>query len=212
MSEKPDLLSGITFPTLPQQARSKKKRQAILDAALSLFGQRGYENTSISDIAEAAEVAVGGFYQFFASKRQVLLVLVDHLLEQFDQLFGAPDLTAPLAQLIESVVRNGLSLDRQYAGAYRAWREASLTDAEIKALNERVEAWLTARTSLLIQFVKSFPGARPDIDAEATAHIFTALFLSLAQEEAAANEDTIKALTAIVHHALLRDSDESANS
>src|SRR5437764_12820647 len=79
---RPDLLAGQHFPAPPQQERSRRKREALLQSALVLFAERGYEQTSIEDIAHQAGVAVGGFYQHFASKRQILLVLMDRLLQE----------------------------------------------------------------------------------------------------------------------------------
>src|SRR5438132_1312149 len=76
-SARPDLLAGQHLPPPPQQERSRRKRDALLQSALALFAERGYEQTSIEDIAHQAGVAVGGFYQHFTSKRQILLVLMD---------------------------------------------------------------------------------------------------------------------------------------
>src|SRR5207244_387551 len=74
---RPDVLAGQQLPPAPQQERSRRKRDALLQSALALFAERGYEQTSIEDIAHQAGVAVGGFYQHFTSKRQILLVLMD---------------------------------------------------------------------------------------------------------------------------------------
>ncbi len=73
---RPALRAGQRLPPLPQQDRSRRKRAALLAAALALFAERGYEATSIEEIARRAGVAVGSFYQHVASKRQVLLVLI----------------------------------------------------------------------------------------------------------------------------------------
>src|SRR6266496_6831829 len=78
---RPDVLAGQELPPAPQQERSRRKREALLEKALALFAERGYEQTSIEEIARAAEAAVGGFYQHFTSKRQILLVLMDRLLQ-----------------------------------------------------------------------------------------------------------------------------------
>ena len=78
---RPDLLARQQLPPAPQQERSRRKREALLEKALALFAERGYEQTSIEEIAHAAGVAVGGFYQHFTSKRQLLLVLMDRLLQ-----------------------------------------------------------------------------------------------------------------------------------
>ena len=56
---RPDLLAGQQLPPPPQQERSRRIRHALLQSALALFAERGYEDTSIEDIAHQANVAVG---------------------------------------------------------------------------------------------------------------------------------------------------------
>ncbi|MFT3695059.1 MAG: TetR/AcrR family transcriptional regulator [Kofleriaceae bacterium] len=44
------------------------KRRRILDAALSVFAERGYHGTSVPEVAQAAKVATGSLYHYFESK------------------------------------------------------------------------------------------------------------------------------------------------
>nr|BBH94823.1 TetR family transcriptional regulator [Thermogemmatispora argillosa] len=56
--------------------RERKKRllqEAIEQAALTLFRQRGYEQTAIQDIAEAVMISPRTFFRYFPSKEEVLL-------------------------------------------------------------------------------------------------------------------------------------------
>lgn len=65
-------------------------RQRILDTALSLFASKGYENTTMREIAATAECSLGLTYRYFASKDDLLLewylTLVSQLDEQASQL------------------------------------------------------------------------------------------------------------------------------
>ena len=56
-------------------------RERIVQAADDLFYQRGYNQTSFSDIADAAEVPRGNFYYYFKTKDDILKAVVDHRLE-----------------------------------------------------------------------------------------------------------------------------------
>ena len=51
-------------------ADMEKTRQAILDAGLSLLQERGYNATGIQEIATAAGIPKGSFYNYFASKEE----------------------------------------------------------------------------------------------------------------------------------------------
>ncbi len=55
------------------------RKQEIIDTALKLFGEKGYEKTSITDIAKAVGVAQGLCYRYFPSKE----ALFDSAIEQY---------------------------------------------------------------------------------------------------------------------------------
>jgi len=61
----------------PQQARSRRTREQILEAAVTCFETRGYEETTTAEIARRARIAVGTFYLYFKDKRSILLELLD---------------------------------------------------------------------------------------------------------------------------------------
>ncbi len=48
------------------------RRDQILMAAMKLFGAKGYQNTSISDIAQRADLSKGLLYNYFESKEELL--------------------------------------------------------------------------------------------------------------------------------------------
>lgn len=54
----------------------QRSRQRIMDAALELFGSKGYQSTSISMIAKAAGISKGLMYNYFASKQELLEAIV----------------------------------------------------------------------------------------------------------------------------------------
>ena len=81
------------------------RKQEILDTALKLFGENGYEKTSITDIAKAIGVAQGLCYRYFPSKE----ALFDSAIEQYadvlvEQFVGAEkDNHKTLRQIIEDM-------------------------------------------------------------------------------------------------------------
>lgn len=60
----------------------REKREAILAAALTLFGHYGYRRTSIDDIAQEAGIAKGTVYLYFKSKEEIFRALSRQLLDQ----------------------------------------------------------------------------------------------------------------------------------
>lgn len=57
----------------------------IIDAALRLFTQRGYFNTTVPDVARAAQVSVGSIYHHFKDKEDVARALYLDLIERMQQ-------------------------------------------------------------------------------------------------------------------------------
>ncbi len=54
------------------------KREAILEAALALFAERGYHGTSVALIAEKAQVGAGTIYRYFKDKEVLVNTLYQH--------------------------------------------------------------------------------------------------------------------------------------
>jgi AcrR family transcriptional regulator len=67
-----------------QAAQSTGKREAILDAALELFSERGFHGTAVPRVADRARVGAGTLYRYFASKE----ALVNAVYQNAKLMFG----------------------------------------------------------------------------------------------------------------------------
>ena len=56
-----------------KQQRSRERREQILAAATKLFGEKGIDRTSLTDIAATAKVPLSSIYDYFADKRALVL-------------------------------------------------------------------------------------------------------------------------------------------
>jgi AcrR family transcriptional regulator len=56
--------------------KGKRTRAAIIEAAYRLFLCNGYHGTSMRDIAEAAEIALGGIYNYFGTKEEIYMAIL----------------------------------------------------------------------------------------------------------------------------------------
>jgi AcrR family transcriptional regulator len=55
-----------------RERKRQQTRQELISAAMRLFEERGYEQTTVAEIASAAEVSTKTFFNYFASKDEVL--------------------------------------------------------------------------------------------------------------------------------------------
>ncbi|TDD65092.1 TetR family transcriptional regulator [Actinomadura darangshiensis] len=92
-----------TRPSL-RERKKRRTRQAIATAALRLFAEHGYEETTIADIAAAADVSPRTFFSYFPSKEDVVFAEIDdRLAEVAERLRRTPGET-PMETIRRSIV------------------------------------------------------------------------------------------------------------
>ena len=86
-------VKNIMSPRTQEQLEIIKGEKAhrIGEAALKLFAEKGYEGTSISEIAKEAGVSKGLIYNYFASKEEIVRNLVDQVFTTMWNRFGFDD-------------------------------------------------------------------------------------------------------------------------
>lgn len=67
------------------QKTTEKMKQAIIQAALQLFKEKGFKETSIKSIAEVAEVSPVSIYNYFGGKDNLVALCVNDLFEEVTQ-------------------------------------------------------------------------------------------------------------------------------
>jgi AcrR family transcriptional regulator len=209
MTARPNLLAGEDILPKPQQKRSADKRARLKTAGLALFREKGYEGSSIEEIAQRANLAVGGFYQHFRSKKQLLLELMDELLENLSQLDLRPKATSDVREGLRNMLSRAFSGDLQYLGAYRAWQEAVLSDSDLARKQQEIHAWTTMRATTVFQFLSQLPGARAGVDIPALARVMDGFFWSLLAQAVHMPEvelqEWIDSTTHLIYHAIFTD-------
>ena len=63
---------------LKWERRPDERPQELLEAALAVFSQRGFRNTRLDDVADAAGVTKGAIYHYFDTKEELLLSVIEH--------------------------------------------------------------------------------------------------------------------------------------
>ena len=116
----------------PRTARGEATRQKLLEAAESLFGQRGFHATAVGDITRRAGVGQGTFYLYFESKEEVFRELIRDLshglrLALHRAVEGIPD----RLDAEEAGLRAFLAFASQHRDLYRIVFESQFIDPEL---------------------------------------------------------------------------------
>jgi AcrR family transcriptional regulator len=151
-------------------ARSARRRrdraEAILDAALELFGKRGYAAVSVDSIGERAGVPGPHIYRHFSGKDELLATLIDHAMDRLLGLTAATseDPSVELEQLVRGHVRFALG-DRSLLAIY-AQEARSLAEADRRRARRRQRAYVDRWIATL---ARCHP-ARSALELESAAH------------------------------------------
>jgi AcrR family transcriptional regulator len=149
--------------------KGEETRRALLDAASRLFAEHGFHETSVPDIVAAAGVGHGTFYEYFGSRRDILLALSAQVAEKREQL---PSLRSQNpAERIRSEIFWYLSDHVDNIDLSKVWHAASAFDPDIAALRTRVRDRRTERVRKSILAAE----VRPDIDPAIAAAALCAM-------------------------------------
>lgn len=154
-----------------EQVPTNSRRDELLAIAAGLFAEKGFKNTTVRDIADAAGILSGSLYHHFDSKES----MVDEILRTFqEELFGQYDAILasgadPLAQLEQAVLVSFDAIDQHRDEVAIFQNEAAylLTFDRFSYLADRNrqsrEVWLT-----LLQNGIDAGVLRDDLDLELT--------------------------------------------
>jgi len=117
--------------------RLDKRREEILGASYKLFGERGYRDTNIADIAQELGLGHGTFYRYFKNKRDIFVAVVDMVITRIATAASleSPDAATDLASYRAQIRRIGNNLFDLFVTDHRLSRilffEAPGVDREI---------------------------------------------------------------------------------
>jgi AcrR family transcriptional regulator len=129
------------------------KRSAILDAARRLVQTKGYEQMAIQDVLDDLQISKGAFYHYFGSKQALLEALIEHLLDEGEQLLIAithdPALSAleKLQRFFVQLAQWKTAQKDTFLGFLRVWYadENALVRHKLYAARiKRITPWLAA--------------------------------------------------------------------
>jgi AcrR family transcriptional regulator len=134
-------------------ARKREQRRGeLLSAALRVFTERGYHNTRVSDLIEAAGVARGTFYLYFDSKQAIFHELLDELLLEIRGNMVGVDMSPTAPPVRDQILRNVRNTFEAFQAepelAMLVLREAVGLDEEadrkLREFYDQLHSWIVA--------------------------------------------------------------------
>lgn len=141
-----------------RELKKQRTRQALIEAAVRLFEDRGYDQVTVAEIADAAEVSPRTFFLHFQTKEDVLLantdVRVDLALEAIAERHAEERLPGVLVRAMDQMIFN--AWDRDLSSGLAALR-ARLAASEPALQARLLQRYLTAQAELAQALQRAFP-------------------------------------------------------
>ncbi|WP_283178191.1 TetR/AcrR family transcriptional regulator [Gemmobacter sp. 24YEA27] len=145
----------------PGPGAIQPRSAGILTAIRSTFAAKGFDGTSMNDLARAAGMSVGNFYRYFPSKTAIVEALVaqdvDEVRAQFEAVLAAPDkmaaLRAGIAQHLEETGPDDCRLAAEISAS-------ALRQSEISTACLRMEETVC---DMLLEVFAAVSGLAPEI-------------------------------------------------
>jgi len=147
------------------EAIREVSRAKIAETALELFAQHGYEATSVRMIAQAAGIAQGLLYNYFASKEALLATVVQQSMADVRESFvRAEDATDPLRQ-IERLIRAAFATVQRKRTFWKLIYAVRMQGAVVASLGDVLVAASSEIRTTIERYCRTAGLPQPEIEA-----------------------------------------------
>lgn len=161
---------GATSADTRIAARNKK---AILDAAIRVFTEKGYDGASIAEIAKRSGLPKANVYYYFGSKEAIYRTLIGDLLAQWDRALDELTAEREPSEAIAAYIRAKLEFSRRHAAQSRMFANEAVHGGRFISRKDR--AHMLAVTLDKAEVFKAWSAAGK-MDAIDPIHLFILLW------------------------------------
>jgi AcrR family transcriptional regulator len=156
-----------------RQRRSAEIRERLFSAALELFAQKGFAETTVEDITEAADVGKGTFFNYFPSKDHILLAFGEMQLAKLESAITAARQTnEPMPEFLRSLGVRMTQEPTRNPSIIRALLQAYLSTTPVRQGMIDLQKRMHALHTQMIQLGQERGEIRSDLPAAEIAHVF----------------------------------------
>jgi AcrR family transcriptional regulator len=143
----------------------------ILDAAYRLMSQKGYESTSISQIAKEAGISKGLMYNYFNSKEELLKELINNTMEEGDRLM-ADIISEEPAEMLSNIFKWYFNELRNNMEQWRFLSELMFKVDKFPFVKEWAQSKMNEYVGFIGSLLKQMRFENPNEEAQLIAGLF----------------------------------------
>jgi AcrR family transcriptional regulator len=172
MTSNPGPSSDAVLPSR-RERRSADIRERLFRSALHLFAQKGFAETTVEDITEAADVGKGTFFNYFPSKDHILLAFSDMQLAKLEQsINGLVTSQQPLREFMRGLVLRMTEEPLRNPGMIRALLLGYLSSNPVREAMIDKQNRAHSLHKQMVEIGQERGEIRKDLPAAEIAHVF----------------------------------------
>jgi len=152
-------------------------KDRILDAALTLFNERGTDNVTTNHIAEALSMSPGNLYYHYRNKAEIVRALFARIQSAWAENYAVPPATMPSIPMMEAMLAGNFAIQARYRFFFRDLTLLLNADPELAALYQANREQGMSNTTLLLSLFVSAGVLNQVGDAEALDDLAQLLWL-----------------------------------
>jgi len=163
----------VTTAVSRRERRSAELRERLFRAALALFASKGYAETTVEDITEAADVGKGTFFNYFPSKEHILMAFGEMQLGKLESVINdARRSDQPMREVLRNLVMRMTEEPIRNPSIVRALLQANLSSVPVRGEMLRIHDRNRALMGQLIGHGQQRGEIRTDLPAEEIAQVW----------------------------------------
>jgi len=156
-----------------RQRRSAEIRERLFHAALTLFAEKGFAETTVEDITNAADVGKGTFFNYFPSKDHILLAFGEMQLGKLQEAINIARRTnEPMPQFLRALGARMTQEPTRNPAIIRALLQAYLSTTPVREAMIDLQNRVHALHTQMIQLGQERGEIRSDLPAADIAYVF----------------------------------------
>jgi AcrR family transcriptional regulator len=182
MTERPVNIEWLRYK-MPKIVDKQRKRSEIARIAIETFSKKGFENTTIQEIADAAKIGKGTIYEYFKTKEDIIAQVTIEFFSEMEKSMGAAFFkTVNSREKLQRMIQETMKITEEMEHLLSIYLEIWLIFLRGHGYSETIkmfDEFLMNMRSSIVQIIeegKKTGDFRKNVDSESTAiSLFAAL-------------------------------------